>query len=301
MTPARALLVALLVAAHAVDPVDARAKNARRKAREASGSPAKKATKTTEPMPSEDDDSMYARMRRAEEQVKAAGDKMALKRKKGAKFDGMPPRVMDQDLYAGIQQRKASFKANGYEWPVRTKFVGWPPQPNGSHTEEYLRTRTQLASYFKKVAVSSHHQVDAWDNLVASMVLPRFSARGFMLRAAEGELRKTWELLRKNYQKQKKKAPPEQWDLDLHSKDGVDYRPKFVNNKAQQKLNDLVLKQLHPMMEAWCGVELAQSTVYGLRIYGNGSTLSSHTDKPTTHVISAILVSEGVFCKMHTV
>ena len=84
---------------------------------------------------------------------------------------------------------------------------------------------------------------------------------------------------------------------------------------------------MQTIAEAWCGVKLEPSTVYGLRIYGNGSTLgernactsmqdchrsstprlsvhldqlamstnliltvaASHTDKPTTHVISAIL------------
>eukprot|EP01048_Picozoa_sp_COSAG05_P011615 COSAG05_NODE_1106_length_5866_cov_2.199584_3_plen_64_part_00 len=48
-------------------------------------------------------------------------------------------------------------------------------------------------------------------------------------------------------------------------------------------------QHLQPLAEAWSGVDLDISTVYGLRVYVNGSTMTSHTDMSTTHVISAIV------------
>ena len=42
-------------------------------------------------------------------------------------------------------------------------------------------------------------------------------------------------------------------------------------------------------MEAWSGVKLQNSAVYGIRVYRRGSTLFNHVDRSDTHIISAIL------------
>ena len=39
--------------------------------------------------------------------------------------------------------------------------------------------------------------------------------------------------------------------------------------------------------EEWAGTALIPNTVYGPRVYANGSTLSSHTDRYRTHTHSA--------------
>lgn len=235
-----------------------------------------------------DELNMAARTQARERAIEKAA--RMVKNKPGEPFKGTPPRVVDQNLYGTLKERQRTFEANGYVWPITTRFVGWPPKPNGSVTEEFLKTRLQLADYYKKVAVSSHHKVDHWDNLMASMLLPRFSPKGFMRRQCEGELKDTWQKLRKNYNKMLPTAEKESFDPMLHTgKDGVDYRPRFIDNKIQRKLNAQTLQQMQKIAEAWCGVKLEASTVYGLRVYGNGSTLASHTDKPTTHIISAIL------------
>jgi hypothetical protein len=43
------------------------------------------------------------------------------------------------------------------------------------------------------------------------------------------------------------------------------------------------------MFSEWAGVELEPTSVYGVRIYRNGSTLRDHLDVLETHVISGIL------------
>jgi hypothetical protein len=44
-----------------------------------------------------------------------------------------------------------------------------------------------------------------------------------------------------------------------------------------------------PLHEAWAGIELEPTSVYGVRVYQNGSTLVDHLDVLETHVISSIL------------
>jgi len=41
--------------------------------------------------------------------------------------------------------------------------------------------------------------------------------------------------------------------------------------------------------EEWSGVPLEMTSLYGMRVYQNGSTLAMHVDRASTHVISAII------------
>ena len=50
-----------------------------------------------------------------------------------------------------------------------------------------------------------------------------------------------------------------------------------------------VMNDMKPVLEAWAGVPLVPSTAYGLRLYQPGNTLTMHTDRIETHVISAIV------------
>ena len=54
-------------------------------------------------------------------------------------------------------------------------------------------------------------------------------------------------------------------------------------------LNSYVLNALKPYHEEWSNVELTPSIAYGIRVYQNGSSLTMHTDRIETHVISCIL------------
>lgn len=53
-------------------------------------------------------------------------------------------------------------------------------------------------------------------------------------------------------------------------------------------LNNYVLQHLKPLHEEWSNVELTPSIAYGIRVYQNGSSLTMHTDRIETHVISCI-------------
>lgn len=55
------------------------------------------------------------------------------------------------------------------------------------------------------------------------------------------------------------------------------------------QLKSEVLRTMQPTLEAWAGVSLLPSMAYGLRLYREGNTLTMHTDKLETHVVSAIV------------
>lgn len=65
--------------------------------------------------------------------------------------------------------------------------------------------------------------------------------------------------------------------------------PKRAGFFPQEELNYQVLHELTPMFSEWAGVPLEPTSVYGVRIYRDGSTLRDHLDVLESHVISGIL------------
>lgn len=65
-----------------------------------------------------------------------------------------------------------------------------------------------------------------------------------------------------------------------------DEPPLFIK---RPDLTARVLKEVKPLCEAWSGVELVPYRAYGFRLYQNNSRLFMHTDKTSTHIVSAIL------------
>lgn len=61
--------------------------------------------------------------------------------------------------------------------------------------------------------------------------------------------------------------------------------PLFID---RPKLNDIVLKEMEPVCEAWSGIDLKGMMAYGFRLYRNQSSLVMHLDETRTHVISCI-------------
>lgn len=71
-----------------------------------------------------------------------------------------------------------------------------------------------------------------------------------------------------------------------------------VNKEVRRR----IFEEFGPLAEAWSGLRLLPTSIYGIRRYLNRcsvlltflecvarSSLLAHTDRPTTHVISAIL------------
>lgn len=54
-------------------------------------------------------------------------------------------------------------------------------------------------------------------------------------------------------------------------------------------LEDRVIRELHPIHEAWSKTRLNANNAYGLRVYRNQSNLQMHVDESATHIVSSIL------------
>lgn len=57
-------------------------------------------------------------------------------------------------------------------------------------------------------------------------------------------------------------------------------------------LSNLILDELKPIHEEWCGEELTPQNIYGVRSYNKGARLPIHRDHIKTHHISCIIMLE---------
>ena len=69
--------------------------------------------------------------------------------------------------------------------------------------------------------------------------------------------------------------------------------------KNETEARDRIDSVIRPILETWIGgqIPLNFSAAYGVRRYFNGSSMGLHVDKPTTHVVSAILQIDQVNLK----
>lgn len=61
--------------------------------------------------------------------------------------------------------------------------------------------------------------------------------------------------------------------------------PLFIE---KPRLNEMVLREMQPILEAWSNIDLMPIVAYGFRLYRNQSNLLMHLDETRTHVISCI-------------
>lgn len=117
-----------------------------------------------------------------------------------------------------------------------------------------------------------------------STVLPRFTPHGFeVVKAPRG----LWKRTRANYRQNKRTTERESFDGNKFFTD-PEHIPRIIRNAEQRRLNAEVTDALKPLLEEWSRVKLIPTSTYGVRVYGNGSTLYNHCDIPDTHIISAI-------------
>lgn len=57
-------------------------------------------------------------------------------------------------------------------------------------------------------------------------------------------------------------------------------------------LNDLIMEELKPIHEEWCGEELISHNIHGIRSYNKGAKLPIHRDHIQSHHISCIVMLE---------
>jgi len=65
--------------------------------------------------------------------------------------------------------------------------------------------------------------------------------------------------------------------------------PRYDMISMDRAVSEKIFKQLGPTAEAWSGLKLTPTSLYGIRRYKNNSLLTVHTDRTNTHVISVIM------------
>mmetsp|Transcript_14907 Transcript_14907/g.15625 ORF Transcript_14907/g.15625 Transcript_14907/m.15625 type:complete len:330 (+) Transcript_14907:93-1082(+) len=159
----------------------------------------------------------------------------------------------------------------------------WPPNWQ-IESEGYKK----LMEFREKEIMNLPGSDERWENwmqYVQSRMMPKLTSKGF-------DLVQTPPDIAKKLQDSISKAISN-WDNlpEEHSVDVIYNRfgllPKFVNlNGLEHEVHQALL----PMHEAWVGgIKLKPTSIYGVRLYQNGSSLTMHHDKVETHVISSIL------------
>lgn len=172
------------------------------------------------------------------------------------------------------EERVQEYHKRNYTWPPLKE--EYHPQTDG----------------WRKLVERRLRQVDALDanenayNGYMGMVhygllCPNFTTNGWGLTKAPAPL---VDLLVESLENGLKQKLPEEQVM----KESIETpnRPWMI---TQYDLNDLALRVLQPMAEAWSRKKLVPTHAYGLRVYRNESTLNMHIDKTDTHVISVIL------------
>lgn len=159
----------------------------------------------------------------------------------------------------------------------------WPPTWQ-NESEQY---KANMAERERRIMAipGADERWENWMQFTQQRLVPTFTEKGFKLVKIPEKMK---EKLTKAVQ-----DGVEHWD-DLRSEGSVNaiyhrpgLPPKMLHlNQLSRELH----LELQPYLEAWAGgIKLKPTSIYGVRLYQNGSSLVMHNDKPLTHVISAIV------------
>eukprot|EP01006_Ploeotia_vitrea_P004196 TRINITY_DN114054_c0_g1_i1.p1 TRINITY_DN114054_c0_g1~~TRINITY_DN114054_c0_g1_i1.p1 ORF type:complete len:322 (-),score=-3.34 TRINITY_DN114054_c0_g1_i1:111-1076(-) len=157
----------------------------------------------------------------------------------------------------------------------------WPPTWQ-VESEGYKKLMEEREQEILTEIVESNER---WENMlqyVQSRYVKPFTELGFKLTKVPQHIN---EELQKYLQE-----GLENWDnLRMEGEIPVIHGPpsKMIDmSKSLKRIH----KELMPLHEEWAGgIKLKPTSIYGMRLYRNGSSLSMHCDKGHTHVISSII------------
>jgi len=163
-----------------------------------------------------------------------------------------------------------------------TTWGNWVPATKGWYaTMERLQKQIQ----------QMESQQERWDGMLnlaaAGLILPNFTRLGWhVVREPPQELRAVWQKLHKTLHEGLQGSGPRA-ESRVDQIAGNDTKMVPIGSLAREAHAELM-----PMHRAWAGgIELRPTSVYGLRVYQYGNTLTMHVDKAPqgTHIISSIL------------
>ena len=184
--------------------------------------------------------------------------------------------------YRGMpeEERIEFYEKNGYRWPPTTATRGWPPVER-KESAAYKKSRDEMEAWIRRNLTTYKATWDEWSSMVQSRAMPRFTEQGFAV--VDYSDTDFYRELKAFYDKNVR-DPVAFSQLRKEKMQGTG-NARFY---SQSQLNARLLDGLRPNLEKWSGIELQNGQSYGVRVYGEGSTLVNHIDRCETHVISAI-------------
>jgi prolyl 4-hydroxylase len=119
--------------------------------------------------------------------------------------------------------------------------------------------------------------------------LPKLSPLGFkVVKVPEN----TWRLIKEAYNLLQPIKTKEDWNgiTDfIHDKDG-NAPVEIFNMDHCFRIKEIIQEELKPLHEEFAGQPIEPVCIYGIRSYMRGAILENHTDRPSTHHASSIIV-----------
>jgi hypothetical protein len=181
-------------------------------------------------------------------------------------------------LYLFEEDRVNEYHNRNSTWPPRNDEY----QPNTDGWRKLFQRR------FRQVdsLTSDENSYNGYINSIAGgLMTPNYTEFGWGLTRAPEEM---WNQLNEiivNGLEDPTLLHQEAPDDGIGTLDNERFRPHLLHLDG---LNNKILHSLQPILESWSGVSLIPTVAYGLRVYQNTSQLYMHTDRMSTHVISAI-------------
>ena len=174
-------------------------------------------------------------------------------------------------------ERIEFYEKNGYRWPPTKATQGWPPVAR-KESAAYKKSRDEMEAWIRRNLTTYKATWDEWSSMVQSRAMPRFTEQGFAV--VDYSDTDFYRELKAQYDKNVR-DPVAFSQLRKEKMQGTG-NARFY---SQSQLNARLLDGLRPNLEAWSGIELQNGQSYGVRVYGEGSTLVNHIDRCETHVI----------------
>ena len=199
--------------------------------------------------------------------VVARGDRLS------ARLHG--DQIFDTSSFVDERSRVAEFKRRWGSWP--------PPALLERELPSYSAAMAAREAEAMKLT-DSQDRWDAWMFIAQARLMRNFTARQWEVVKAPAEVHSK---ILAQVRASLGRARPEASLGGQAAHSGVrgPNEPDFLE---QEHLNYWALDVLKPLHEAWAGVELEPTSVYGVRLYRDGATLADHLDIPETHVISSV-------------
>lgn len=150
----------------------------------------------------------------------------------------------------------------------------WPdPQWLQRELPSYSRAMAEREAKIMQIT-DSQARWDAWMFVAQARILYNFTATQWEVADAPQDI---WRRLHAQYHASLAANPKVESSTATLSGVLGPTRPSFLEQEA---LNYEILDALKPLHEVWAGVKLEATSVYGVRVYRNGSTLKDHLDVP---------------------